>query len=604
MIDVFISYARADKDFVRKLHQGLEETNREIWIDWEDIPPTAEWRKEIFASIAAAHNFLFIISPTSCASEMCREELAYAEANHKRLVPVVYRPVPQQDLPPALARIQWISFSDNPFDNAFRSLVEAIDTDLDWVHEHTRLLVRAREWDARNQDASLLLRGKDLLDAERWQGEASGREPKPIELQTRFLQASVAHDDAEVSRQLATEALRYLGSDATLALRKAVEAGERSSTEEAYIALSSVLGTPRDRFILHQKGPIGRAVYSPDGRRVVTASQDHSARIWDAESGRLLATLSGHTDAVASAAFSPDGRRIVTAGWDKTACVWDAEIGTLLATLSGHAEAVIDAAFSPDGRRIVTAGWDKTACVWDAEIGHLLFTLSGHAKPVIDATFSPGGDRIATASNDHTVCVWDTGDGHLLATLSGHAMEVRSVVFSSDGERVVTASKDNTARVWDARSGRLLATLFGHAGSVNSAAFSPDGKRVVTACDNLTARIWDAESGRLQVTLVGHTGSVVSAAFLPDSGRILTASYDRTASIWDSETAACWPRCQGIPLKSSPPPFRLTGNTSSRRARMGPHESGIPTSAFCWRRFPGTLLSSRPPHFRQTANAL
>jgi hypothetical protein len=65
MYDVFISYARADKDFVRKLHQGLEEINRDIWIDWQDIPPTAEWHTEIFASIAAAHNFLFIVSPTS-----------------------------------------------------------------------------------------------------------------------------------------------------------------------------------------------------------------------------------------------------------------------------------------------------------------------------------------------------------------------------------------------------------------------------------------------------------------------------------------------------------------------------------------------------------
>jgi hypothetical protein len=82
MADVFISYSRKDTDFVRRLHESLGQHNRDIWIDWQDIPPTAEWLKEIFASIEAADNFLFVVSPDSCACEMCREEVAYAEANH------------------------------------------------------------------------------------------------------------------------------------------------------------------------------------------------------------------------------------------------------------------------------------------------------------------------------------------------------------------------------------------------------------------------------------------------------------------------------------------------------------------------------------------
>lgn len=106
MADVFISYSRKNEEFVRQLDESLAQRNRDVWIDWRSIPPTAEWLKEIFASIEAADNFLFVISPDSCASEMCREEVAYAEANHKRLIPVVCRPVKSRDLPPALARIE------------------------------------------------------------------------------------------------------------------------------------------------------------------------------------------------------------------------------------------------------------------------------------------------------------------------------------------------------------------------------------------------------------------------------------------------------------------------------------------------------------------
>ena len=113
MADVFISYSRKDEAFVRRLHEGLAEINRDVWVDWQSIPPTAEWMKEIFTSIEAADNFLFVVSPDACASHMCQEEVAYAEANHKRLIPIVCRPVKHGDLPPALARIQWIPFPDS-----------------------------------------------------------------------------------------------------------------------------------------------------------------------------------------------------------------------------------------------------------------------------------------------------------------------------------------------------------------------------------------------------------------------------------------------------------------------------------------------------------
>jgi WD40 repeat protein len=107
------------------------------------------------------------------------------------------------------------------------------------------------------------------------------------------------------------------------------------------------------------------AAFSPDGTRILTASWDKTARLWNAATGQKIATLRGHDERVASAAFSPDGTRILTASWDKTARLWDAATGKEIAVLRGHGEAVWTAVFSPDGTHVATASADKTARIWD-----------------------------------------------------------------------------------------------------------------------------------------------------------------------------------------------------------------------------------------------
>jgi WD40 repeat protein len=281
---------------------------------------------------------------------------------------------------------------------------------------------------------------------------------------------------------------------------------------------------------------VGSAAYSPDGRYLVTASSDKTARIWDARTGAPLAVLSGHTDALYSAAYSPDGTRIVTASNDKTARIWDARAGAQLAVLSGHDDRVQSAAFSPDGTRIVTASWDKTARIWDARTGAPLAVLSGHGNLVYSAAYSPDGLRVVTASWDKTARIWDARTGAQLAVLSGHTNFVESAAYSPDGLRIVTASHDRTARIWDASTGAQLAALSGHADRLESAAYSHDGMRIVTASLDKTARVWDAGSGAQLALLALHDGSVGSAKYSPDDTRILTASADKTARIWDARS--------------------------------------------------------------------
>ena len=279
---------------------------------------------------------------------------------------------------------------------------------------------------------------------------------------------------------------------------------------------------------------VSSAVFSPDGTRIVTASADKTARVWDVRSGQEIAVLRGHEDAVAGAAFSPDGTRIVTASADKTARIWDAQSGREIMALHGHDGAVLRAVYSPDGTRIVTASDDKTARIWDAQSGHEIVALRGHDAMVASAAYSPDGARIVTASDDKTVRVWDAQTGREIMALRGHDGAVASAAFSPDGKRIVTGSLDKTARIWDAQTGHEIAALRGHEDFVTGAAFSPDGMRIVTASTDKTARIWDAQSGREIAALHGHEAGLESAVYSPDSTRIVTASSDKTARTWDA----------------------------------------------------------------------
>lgn len=279
------------------------------------------------------------------------------------------------------------------------------------------------------------------------------------------------------------------------------------------------------------------AAFSPDGRSIVTASRDKTARIWDANGGHEIAVLRGHERQVTSASFSPDGKWVVTASADKTARIWDTKTAAATIVLHGHEDAIVGATFSPDGSLIVTASDDGTARIWNAKSGRVLFVLRGHEGQVESAAFSRDGRRIVTASNDKTARIWDTSTGHEMLVLRGHTNTVEGASFSFDGRRVVTASDDKTARIWDATTGRRIAILSGHDGALNSAIFDSRGSRVVTASRDNTARIWDASTGYEIAVLRGHEDGVNSAAFSSDNRRIVTASDDNSARVWDADIA-------------------------------------------------------------------
>jgi WD40 repeat protein/serine/threonine protein kinase len=283
------------------------------------------------------------------------------------------------------------------------------------------------------------------------------------------------------------------------------------------------------------RGPVLCVAYSPDGERVLTGSDDHTARLWDAVSGKELLTLTGHRAGVMSVAFSPDGERIVTGSADHTAKIWNSRSGKEILTLWGHQGGFVYVAWSPDGKLIVTGS--DIARVWDATSGKRLITLS-HKGSLRAVAFSPDGGRIVTGSDDKTAKVWETASGKELSTLAGHRLDVVSIAFSADGKRIVTGSEDGTIRVWDAVSFRQLFVIEQKHNTVDSVGFSPDGRRIVSVGggDETTARFWDALTGKPLFTLKGDNSEAASFAFSPDGQHIITASgyQSHAAKIWNA----------------------------------------------------------------------
>ena len=173
MSDVFISYSRKDKDFVRVLHDALEKSRRQAWVDWEDIAKGTEWWKEIEAGIEGADTFLFVVSPDSVLSGPCQDEINHAIKNNKQILPIIYREADaffdkSNPAHQAINSHNWLFFRENnikeneSFKWSFQQLIDALNLDIAHVKGHTRLLVRALEWDNKGCKDGFLLRGEDL----------------------------------------------------------------------------------------------------------------------------------------------------------------------------------------------------------------------------------------------------------------------------------------------------------------------------------------------------------------------------------------------------------------------------------------------------------
>jgi WD40 repeat protein len=363
----------------------------------------------------------------------------------------------------------------------------------------------------------------------------------------RKSQESESHLLANLSHQATARGDAIEGMSLALqGLPRDPDRPHRPLVNETVVALVTALQSPyyTAKILRGHAGLIKSAAFSPDGRTIVTASIDGTARLWDTATGKETAVLRGHEDIITSAAYSPDSKTVVTASDDKTARIWDVATGREIAILRGHKDAVHLAKFSPDGESVVTTSFnlsapfstvENAARVWDAATGKEIATLHGHDSVVISAAFSPDGKSIVTASFDQTARLWETAAGREIAILR-HDAVVAITAFSPDGKTILTAPVDKTARLWDATTGKEIVMLRGHDGPIHVAEFSPDGKMVVTASVDKTGRLWETATGKPIATLRGHEEVINSVAFNPEATIVVSASMDGTARLWDTDT--------------------------------------------------------------------
>lgn len=340
--------------------------------------------------------------------------------------------------------------------------------------------------------------------------------------------AAVANLDVDPERSilLAMEAVRaYQSADVSV---------EKDAVEALHQAVQA------SRVVLTIRGLAGGgAQLSPDGTRLATAGtmltsneSGTDVAIWDARTGRQLIAFRAHETKIWDLEFSPDGSRLVTASGDQTAKVWDAMTGDRLSLLN-HEDAIYSASFSPDGAQVATSGQAGVLRIWDAETGDLMKEIGDSGEALAGNKFSPDGTLVAAGTIGGAAMVWDVRTGDEFLTLEGHDLAVNSVSFSPDGQRLATASQDGTGKVWDLRTGDELLTLEGQNGPVYHVQYSPDGTRMATGSEDATARVWDAETGKELLVLSGHRETVGNLSFSPDGTLLATGSDDGTARIWD-----------------------------------------------------------------------
>ena len=294
----------------------------------------------------------------------------------------------------------------------------------------------------------------------------------------------------------------------------------------------------------HSAGVL-HVAWSPDGKKIASASVDKTVHIWNATSKSPTLIYRNHTKPVSAVSWSPDGSRIVSGSWDTTVQVWNVQTGRKLLTYRGFSREVSSVAWSPDGKYIASSSWDTTVQVRQAESGSRIFTYAGHSSPVHTVAWSPttssddlriasGSGAAANADVDTTVQIWHAFTGNNPLLYRDHFYFVNAVAWSPDGKKMASASADTNVQVWNATTGSNILTYRGHTSKVNAVAWSPNGKRIASASDDRTVQIWDATTGETIFTYQGHTKEVNSVAWSPNGKRIASASYDTTVHVWSA----------------------------------------------------------------------
>ncbi len=589
--DLFISYSRRDQQFVHELVDRLSARGKVCWVDWEDIPPTAEWIQEIYEGIEGSDAFAFVITPDSARSAPCWDEVAHAEKFNKRIVPILRRAVDGAELPEAIASREWMSIPESAdLDEAVDRLVDVVERDLDHVRRHTRWIEKAREWDKNGRESSFLLRGAELRDAEEWLVRAAAHEPAPTPMHYEYVhagrgaatkrqrlvvaafavgiavalglavvaliqrnQAIAARKTAE-SRLLASEALSQMDDQLDTGVLLALAAYRVKATPEARSSISVAIRRSDRVAAMFGDGRSEATVvrFAPGGSPLVAAGLGNGAvLLWDRVRRHIVARLQQSGGAIKSLSFSSDGERLAVLAAPQEAAAADRGTVGLWQLDGDRGQRRIPApriaagaiAFAPDDRSLVLGTADGLA-VWrpNSRVRPLLRQRLGAVTMLAvdkNGTIAAGGaDGVFLVPRMHTAA--------LRPLQVGVGAVIQDLAFDPAGGRLVVVA-GRRVFVWHSGRSETLPTQ-----SATAASFGPHDA-LVTGALNGEVTIWHLSGNQHTHTRPFRIGGAqVSDVAVEASGRLIaSAGADGRITLWR------WTREDGRLQRSFRPPHSL-----------------------------------------------
>jgi len=540
MAKVFVSYSRKDSVVARKLIDALSFIEQDVWVDWEDIPPAADWLEQIFRGIESADAFIFLISPDSIASEVCNVEVRHAALNNRRIIPIVLRDVDHKTTSEIIKKLNWTFMREQDnFEEGLAKIKVAIELDLPWVEEHNRLQARALDWH-RKKEPSLLLRGRDLRNAKNMIATATSKDPTATDLQATYIQHSIRSERnrtmAGIAAGFAIVALAILAYTAVRASIKAQDQEKIARTQEEIALMEASTARAAEAEARYQQGEAeaqstiaAEQKHIADEQRNIAEAQRSAARaqIFQSEPGGLYTSTLLAVDSLLKSA-SPEAEEILRK---------NLSLLPIPVAQAAQSSKINSLEFSPDGKTFVTTSADFTACLWKLEDAKEIFCVDSIAS-VNDAAFSPDGKLIVTGDDSGLVQIVNAKSGDVENSFE-YDSPVRDISIQSDGRLFAAATSNGKIHIIvltaDPAQRRPVSTPQ-TTNPLNVSAISPNGRWLAAGSTTGIVTVWDMDNLGAPRSYARHKGEILALSFSPRSSFIVTGAQDKTAVVAQTST--------------------------------------------------------------------